>query len=89
MAKLTILEGPDAGRKVEFDSGTVTLGRTDEADITIPHASISRRHASLTYQAGAWQLEDLGSQNGVFVNGQRISSPVLLRQDTDFVLGNI
>lgn len=89
MAKLTILEGPDAGRKVEFDSGTVTLGRTDEADITIPHASISRRHASLTYQAGAWQLEDLGSQNGVFVNGQRIASPVLLRQDTDFVLGNI
>ena len=56
MAKLTILEGPDAGRKVEFDSGTVTLGRTDEADITIPHASISRRHASLTVLSGAWYL---------------------------------
>jgi MoxR-like ATPase len=72
MAKLEILEGPDAGRKYEIEGGRLIIGRGDECDIRLNQGSISRQHAVLDYIDGSWYVEDLGSQNGVFVDGEKV-----------------
>ncbi|MBR4372445.1 MAG: AAA family ATPase, partial [Victivallales bacterium] len=76
-AKLTVTEGPNAGQEYQFDSGHRSVGRIEDCDIVLNHGSISRQHAAFTLVAGAWKLEDLGSQNGTIVNDQRIQSCLL------------
>ncbi|MBP5638277.1 MAG: AAA family ATPase [Victivallales bacterium] len=88
MARLIILEGPDAGQQFDFSTGTVTIGRTADNNVCINHASISRQHAVLTFLQGFWKLEDVGSQNGTFINGQKVGS-TLLKGDCDIVFGNV
>lgn len=50
----------------------VTLGR-EESDVNIPDAQASRRHAQLARQDAGWVISDLGSTNGTFVNGVRVT----------------
>ena len=87
MSKLIILEGPDAGAKFSFDSGRLLIGRGDECQIRINQGSISRQHAMLTFMGDCWQIEDLNSQNGVFIDGvqigrQRLTANTRLRLGT-------
>ena len=88
MSKLIILEGPDAGAKFSFDSGRLLIGRGDECQIRINQGSISRHHAALTFMENCWQIEDLNSQNGVFIDGVQISRQQLT-QNTRIRLGTI
>ncbi len=88
MSKLIILEGPDAGAKFSFDSGRLLIGRGDECQIRINQGSISRHHAALTFMGDCWQIEDLNSQNGVFIDGVQISRQQLT-QSTRLRLGTI
>lgn len=53
----------------------ITLGRSPDCTISIPVRWISRLHAILRRQGGQFYLEDSGSKNGVFVNGQRVIKP--------------
>ena len=88
MAKLLILEGPDAGSKFEFTSGRVLVGRGEECAIRLNQGSISRQHAVFTFLGDAWQLEDLNSQNGVMVQGELITR-VELRDNAAIRFGTI
>ena len=88
MAKLLILEGPDAGSKFEFTSGRVLVGRGEECAIRLNQGSISRQHAVFTFLGDAWQLEDLNSQNGVMVQGEPITR-VELRDNAEIRFGTI
>jgi len=53
----------------------ITIGRSPECVISIPVRWISRQHAMLRRQGGQFVLEDSGSKNGVFINGQRVIKP--------------
>jgi hypothetical protein len=70
-------------------STLTTIGRDEsQCNLAFPHDNrLSRLHARLEEQGGRWQLTDLGSSNGTFVNGQRLAahSPIFL-QPTDQVL---
>jgi hypothetical protein len=66
-------ERPASTRWVDED-GPLSIGRAASSDIVLDHPSVSREHASLRQQAGGWQLDDNGSKNGSFVDGQRIAS---------------
>ncbi len=88
MSKLIVLEGPDAGARFSIDDGRILIGRGDECGIRLNQGSISRQHAALTFQGDCWLLEDLGSQNGVFVNGQQVER-ASLRETTPLRLGTI
>jgi predicted component of type VI protein secretion system len=55
------------------------IGRDSANEIVINDAEVSRRHARLTFQGGKYVLEDLGSTNGTFVNGQRLAGPRVLK----------
>ncbi|TZF88273.1 FHA domain-containing protein [Lysobacter lacus] len=56
------------------------IGRAADADLVLEHSSVSRRHAELeTLGDGAWRLVDLGSKNGTFVDGARVSKTTIAR----------
>ncbi len=70
------------------DEGTLLLGRSEECGIRLSDPGVSRRHASLRVAPeGVW-IEDLGSQNGVFVNGRQLEDPCCLRSGDWFRIGS-
>ena len=83
MLVLTVIEGPDKGKRFELPANEPQLlGRSSEA-LPLDDQAVSRRHAELTPDAGEWWLRDLESQNGTLVNGKAIHGRVrLLAGDT-------
>lgn len=76
---LTVIQGPDKGRKFELPAHEPQLiGRSSEA-LPLNDNAVSRRHAELTPDDGAWFIRDLDSQNGTYVNGVRIAGRTRLR----------
>lgn len=57
----------------QLRGGTISIGRTPDNKIVVPHPQVSARHAQIIDQGGALFLEDLGSGNGTFVRGQRLA----------------
>ncbi len=72
MAKLVVISGELKGREFALD-GEVLIGRSEECDVTLPQARVSRRHARVLVCADGCFIEDLQTPNGTFVNGRRIS----------------
>jgi Protein of unknown function (DUF3662)/FHA domain len=60
------------GRSELLGSGGATIGRSREADIVLDDANVSRKHAEVRPSGGSWIVRDLGSTNGVKVNGRRL-----------------
>ena len=69
--------------------GTHVLGRHPGSPVAITSSSVSRRHARLRIEAGAAVLEDLGSRNGTFVRGERLTGPARLADGDEFWLGAV
>ena len=73
------------GRMLPLDGDDLILGRSAErADLVIPDSSVSREHLRLLTVGSTVTLLDLGSRNGVLVNGRRVDGSVTLR-DGDVV----
>jgi predicted component of type VI protein secretion system len=77
--QLIMRSGPTPGASFTLEGDQITIGRDSVNEIVINDAEISRRHARLTFQGGKYVLEDLGSTNGTFVNGQRLAGPRVLK----------
>jgi len=58
------------------------LGRHTRADIRLTLPDISRRHCQFRYSDGQWEVVDLNSLNGVYINGERLDESVLCQGDT-------
>jgi Protein of unknown function (DUF3662)/Inner membrane component of T3SS, cytoplasmic domain len=65
------------GRRNVLSGSRVVVGRSREADIVISDPNISRRHAELRRGDEGWQIVDLGSTNGIKVNGRRVDQQAL------------
>ncbi len=63
------------------------IGRTADCDIVVSQAEVSSNHCRLTRADKGFLLEDLGSSNGTYVNGVRISKPTLVQQTDHITLG--
>lgn len=85
--QLIMRAGPTPGKVIPLEKSEIYIGRDTTNDIVINDIEVSRKHARLTLQSGGFVLEDLGSTNGVFVNGQRITGPVMLRGGESIMLG--
>ncbi len=84
--QLVMRTGPTPGKAFPISKSEIIIGRDATCDIVINDAEISRRHAKMTMEAtGGYVLEDLGSTNGTFVDGQRLMGPHSL-QPGDLVL---
>ena len=77
--QLIMRSGPTPGAAFTLEGDQMTIGRDSTNEIVINDAEVSRRHSRLTFQGGKYVLEDLGSTNGTFVNGQRLAGPRVLK----------
>jgi hypothetical protein len=71
-----------AGTRHELGKERVVLGRSRECDITIDDSNVSRRHAEIRHENGAYWIVDLKSTNGIEVNGERVQRARLTHADT-------
>jgi len=60
----------------------MSIGRDPENDIRLSDRSVSKQHAVVRLEGGKYIIEDLGSLNGIFVNGERVKKAVLRSGDT-------
>jgi len=92
----------DSGRIIEFPlNREINIGRLDAASATFPdidltedgglEKGVSRRHARITREGGELFLEDLGSVNGTFLNGKRLTPylPHLLQSGDEIMVGRL
>ncbi|MGH3134112.1 MAG: FhaA domain-containing protein, partial [Gaiellaceae bacterium] len=70
------------GRKHEISAPRVVLGRSRGCDVPVADVNVSRRHAELRQEDGAYWIVDLGSTNGTIVNGERVERERLRDGDT-------
>jgi pSer/pThr/pTyr-binding forkhead associated (FHA) protein len=83
---LEIVEGPDAGRRVELNTA-FELGRETGQGVVLRDQQASRRHARVSPTAQGAIVEDLNSTNGTFVNGNQIYAPVVLHPGDQLLIG--
>lgn len=76
-AMLIVRRGPSEGTSFLLDSDLVTVGRSDDSDVVLDDVTVSRRHAQFVRDDNGWQLRDLGSLNGTYVNKDRIDDVTL------------
>jgi hypothetical protein len=79
--------GPTPGVTYPLEGDQLTIGRDASNGVAINDAEVSRKHSRLSFQGGKYVLEDLGSTNGTFVNGQRLAGPVVLKPGDVVSLG--
>jgi pSer/pThr/pTyr-binding forkhead associated (FHA) protein len=69
------------GQVVELPHPDMLLGRHTDADLRLPLPDVSRRHCRCVFQEGTWQVHDLNSLNGTYVNGERVQQAALRKRD--------
>ena len=85
--QLTMRSGPNPGTVYALSADQISIGRDASNEIPVNDAEVSRRHARLSFQGGKYVLEDTGSTNGTFVNGQRLTGPWVLKSGEVVSLG--
>lgn len=85
MATLTVIQGGEVGKQFTLADGQSVIGRSPECDVVLDVAAVSRRHAVITHQDGAYSIKDNGSRNGTLVNGTLVNGEAQLR-DGDQIL---
>jgi hypothetical protein len=75
------------GTEVEVYPGTMLLGRLEDCAVVFEDPNVSRHHAQIDSDERGWVVRDLGSTNGTFVNGKRISSPTRLSDGDRIAIG--
>lgn len=74
------------GREFQVDS-VVTMGRSNETDVVLDDPYASEFHLRLVSQENGMMLHDLGSTNGTYVNGRRVSAPTSLKHGDTIQVG--
>ncbi len=82
MFAIIITEKGGEQRRMVFDKPEVTIGRVQGNDIVLPKGNVSKRHARIVLKDGKFIIVDLKSTNGTYVNGRKITSPLVIK-DTD------
>jgi serine phosphatase RsbU (regulator of sigma subunit) len=87
MAILIILEGPEAGRQFPLDGGSSIIGRDPSAQVCLSSQAVSRQHARLECSDNVYFIHDLGSRNGMHLNGKRVKEPMALTEGDRLAIG--
>ncbi|MFC2015790.1 FHA domain-containing protein [Chloroflexota bacterium] len=88
MISLVVSSGPQAGTEFAVDRPSVRLGRGSGSDFVLQDTQASRQHAEISQQGDQYFIRDLGSTNGTFVNGQRVSGLQPLRPGDRIQIGD-
>ena len=79
VAMLMVREGSSPRRQWALQGAAVVIGRGDDCHVIIDDRQASRHHARITQTQDGYVLEDLGSKNGTFLNGQPLTVPTVLK----------
>ena len=88
MTALVFLAGPNAGRRYKLADGEYIIGRRSDCQIFVPDMRVSRQHARIRPDGARWAVEDLGSNNGTYVNGQRLNGPLPLDHGDEITIAS-
>jgi len=80
-ALLVVKRGPNAGSRYVLDRALTTAGRHPESDIFLDDVTVSRRHAEFRRTDGGFEVADIGSLNGTYVNREAVDSSALANGD--------
>ena len=86
-ALLLVQRGPSAGARFLLDTDKVTVGRHPDSEIFLDDITVSRRHATFTRSGDGYQVADLGSLNGTYVNRDRIDDTITLAGGDEVQIG--
>jgi hypothetical protein len=81
LPRLVLLTGDEPGEEYPLRPGTTSIGRSPKNHIRLPHSEVSRHHADVTGGAEGFRIIDGGSDNGLFVNGDRVMEHLLADGD--------
>ncbi len=87
-SRLVVDQGPEPGQTFILSKDSLTIGRDPHNDIAISDPQISRQHARIVRQDNLMVLEDVGSTNGTFANGVRLTGPHALTNGDVVGLGD-
>jgi len=85
--QLVMHSGPTPGKTFPMEGDVLTIGREAGNQIIINDAEVSRKHTQFVLQGGKYVVTDLGSTNGTFVNGQRVTGQHVLQPGEIISLG--
>lgn len=86
MAKVKLMFGRDLQGEFNLDKPEMSVGRSRECDILVDNLGVSRHHCSFVRKDDKWAVVDKGSNNGTFMNGERVTEKILANGD-QVVLG--
>jgi len=78
---LVVKRGPNAGSRFVLEGSSVTAGRSPDSDIFLDDVTVSRRHASFVPSGVSYEVRDVGSLNGTYLNRERIEAAPLANGD--------
>jgi len=78
---LVVTRGPDVGSRIALGGGRLTAGRHPDSDLFLDDVTVSRRHAEIVHTAEGYEIVDVGSLNGTYVNRRRVERAVLQAGD--------
>jgi hypothetical protein len=87
MPKLTLILDRKTLKVYDLDQPVIRIGRIAEMDVVIDNVSVSRRQAEIQQADDGWVVRDIGSSNGTFVNGERLTGDRPLRPGDEIGIG--
>jgi pSer/pThr/pTyr-binding forkhead associated (FHA) protein len=81
-----VIEGPDAGLQRQITEPLV-IGRDESADVRLNDGQVSRKHARIWPDERVVHIDDLGSMNGTFLNGQSLHGPAIVTAQDEILIG--
>ena len=88
MFTIIIQEKGGESRRMVFNKPEVTIGRVQGNDIVLPKGNVSKRHARIVLKDGKFIIVDLKSTNGTYVNGRKITSPLVVKDADKIYIGD-
>lgn len=85
--RLVITSGAKVGLELPLEGDQLTIGRSADAGLVIRDDYTSTNHARLSLTAGVWSITDLGSTNGTFLKGRKVTRPTPVPLNTPVSIG--
>ena len=88
MFSIVITEKGGAQRQLDFQGAEIGIGRLEDNELCLPKNNVSKYHARLVFKDERYVIVDQKSTNGTYVNGRRISAPMVVRKGDKIYIGD-
>ena len=84
---MVVIDGPNVGQSALLSQAPILIGRGPDAAIRLDDDYVSTRHARIGLSGDTWYVEDLGSTNGTYLGGTRLTQPTTITLGTRIRIG--